>query len=63
MSKKQPAKEILTLKEVCNHLNISMATLYRACFDTQKLPRVRISQKRVGVLRTDLDEYIKNQRA
>jgi predicted DNA-binding transcriptional regulator AlpA len=63
MSKNQPAKEIFTLQETCNYLNISMATLYRACFDTKKLPRVHISQKRRGVLKSDLDAYIKNQRA
>ena len=63
MPKPQPAKEIFTLQETCNHMNISMATLYRACFDTKKLPRVRISQKRVGVLKKDIDVYIKNQRA
>lgn len=63
MPKPHPAKEIFTLQETCNHLNISMATLYRACFDTKKLPRVRISQKRVGVLKTDLDKYVKSRRA
>jgi predicted DNA-binding transcriptional regulator AlpA len=53
--------EILTRKEVAALLRCSLVTLDRLS-NSGKLTKIRLTFKRVGFLKSDLDLYLKDQR-
>lgn len=53
--------EILTRKEVAALLRCSLVTLDRLS-NSGKLTKIRLTVKRVGFLRSDLDSYLQGQR-
>jgi predicted DNA-binding transcriptional regulator AlpA len=54
---KMDNKTVLRRKDLTSYLNVSMPTVDRMLRD-KVLPKIHITQKCVGVLRTDVDAYL-----
>ncbi|MCC5906582.1 MAG: excisionase family DNA-binding protein [Balneolaceae bacterium] len=54
--------QILTIKEVCQLLNVSVPTIYRwESEGTLPFPKIRVGPNRVGFRQVDVEAYINNQ--
>ena len=54
-------KTVLTKMEAATQLSISVQTLDKM-FKRGDLPRVQLTTRRVGVVQSDLNEYLENRR-
>lgn len=54
--------QILTVKDVCSLLNVSVPTIYRwEAEGTLPFPKIRIGPNKVGFRKTDVENYINDQ--
>jgi len=54
--------KILTVKEVCSLLNVSVPTIYRWEQEGNlPFPKIRIGPNKVGFRKTDVENYINDQ--
>ena len=54
-------KRILTTKEAAQRLRVSERTLDRLCATDTGLKKIRISERRVGLLESAVDAYVDRQ--
>ena len=53
---------VLSKSQTAALLGVHLATINRL-LKAGKIPKVKLSPMRVGILQTDIDAYLKNQRA